>query len=537
MHVAHAAPARSIACGAPGLPPRLAPELFRDLAASASLAGGDHETMPVVAPFTGKPFAEVWLGGPADVAYAVERARRAQPAWAARPLAERAAVLLRYHDLVMARAQETMDLVQLESGKARIDAFFETMDVAMVARHYAVHGPRQLRRHRRPAFPPLLAQTTVGYHPKGVVGVIAPWNYPLTMAITDALPALLAGNAVVVKPAEQTPLSALWAARLLYEAGLPPEVLHVVPGRGEEVGPALVDAVDFVQFTGSTAVGRTVAERAGARLIGASLELGGKNPLVVRHDADLGLTIPGVLQAAFSCAGQLCISAERIYVQERLFDRFVERLRAAVRGLVVNARYDFSAHVGSLASQAQLEKVTHHVEDARAQGAEVVVGGHALPEIGPFFYAPTVLTGVRPGMAVHREETFGPVVAVYPYGTDEEAVALANDSEYGLNASVWTRDLRAGRRLAERIRCGTVGVNDAFVGTWGSTGAPMGGFGASGLGRRHGPEGLLKFTEPQTVTTQLLAPLAPLALGIEQARFAALTQQALRLLRYVPGLR
>jgi len=539
MQVADARTARALVTpnGVPGLPPRLTPGLLRQLPEGATLAGGPHETHAVRAPFTGRIIGEVWLAGPEDVGYAVERARRAQKAWAARPVRERAAVLLRYHDLLHERAHEAMDLIQLEAGKARMDAFIETMDVAIVARYYGIHGPGMLAPERRSGFVPMLTQTRVGYHPKGVVGVIAPWNYPLTMAISDALAALLAGNAVVLKPAEQTPLTALYAAKLLYEAGLPAELLHVLPGHGAEVGPALIEAVDFLQFTGSTGVGRIVAEQAGAQLIGSSMELGGKNPLVVRHDADLARSVPGIVQACFSCAGQLCISAERLYVHESLYEPFLDALSEAIGGLVMNARYDFSAHVGSLVSEDQLEKVSQHVEDAREQGATVVAGGRPRPDLGPYFYEPTVLTGVHAGMEVYREETFGPVAAVFPFATDEEAVARANDSEYGLHASVWTRDLAAGRALAERLQCGTVSVNDAYVSAWGSVAAPMGGFKASGLGRRHGPEGLWKFTEPQTVAVQLLGPLAPAYFGITQEAFAGIAQRAVALVRHLPGLR
>jgi succinate-semialdehyde dehydrogenase / glutarate-semialdehyde dehydrogenase len=523
--------------GPPGLPPRLTPELLHSLAGGATLAGGRHEVHHVVAPFSGRHIAEVCMGGPEDVRLAVRRARAAQPAWAARSVRQRAAVLMRLHDLVMQRMHETMDLLQLEGGKSRLDAFIETMDVALVARYYGAHGPRALAGGRRRGFLPLLTQTRVGYHPKGVVGVIAPWNYPFTMAISDALPALLAGNSVVIKPAEFTPLIALWAARLCYEAGLPAEVLHVVPGHGSEIGPVLIDEADFVQFTGSTEVGRIVAERAGQSLTGVSLELGGKNPLIVREDADLQRAIPGILQACFSCAGQLCISAERLYVHQARYDEFVAALEQAVGRMVVNDRYDFSAHMGSLLSQEQLDKVSAHVDEARQRGATVIAGGRALPELGPFFYAPTVLAGVTEEMAVFREETFGPVAAVYPVASDDEAVALANDSDYGLHASVWTRDPAGGLALAQRLQCGTVSVNDAYVSAWGSTGTPMGGFKQSGLGRRHGPEGLLKFTEPQTVALQLLGPLAPESFSLTRDQFADVTARGLSLLRRLPGLR
>ena len=537
MQVPDATLARALAAGRPTLPPRLTPDRLRRLAAAAALLGGHHEALAVEAPFTGERIGEVLLGTAEDVEYAVERARRAQRAWARVPVSERAHVLVRLYDLVLERQAEGLDLIQLESGKARIDAFVEYFDVAAVSRYYAYHGPRHLRTERRRGFIPLLTHTQVHHHPIGVVGVIAPWNYPLTMAITDALPALLAGNAVVVKPAEETPFSALFGAQLLYEAGLPPELFQVVPGRGEEAGAALIDAADFLHFTGSTEVGKTVWRHAGEELKGVSLELGGKNPLIVRADADLERAVEGVRQACFSAAGQLCISAERLYAHESVFDEFAERLVAATEAMVLNARFDFSAHMGSLVSQAQLDKVSEHVEDAVAKGARVLTGGRALPEIGPLFYAPTLLTGVERGMKVYDEETFGPVAALTPFSTDEEAVSMANDSAYGLHASVWTRDARAGRRIASRIQCGTVGVNDAFIAAWGSVDAPMGGFKQSGAGRRHGREGILKYTESQNVATQRGPSLTPGAYGVAQEHYAEATDRLFRLVRRLPGLR
>ncbi|MEM1041242.1 MAG: succinic semialdehyde dehydrogenase [Bacteroidota bacterium] len=521
----------------PVLPPHLSADRLHSLAANATLRGGEHEALTVTAPFTGEPVGEILLATAGDVAYAAERARSAQAAWAARPVAERAQVLVRFHDLLLERQAEGLDLVQLEGGKCRYDAFVEYFALAKTARYYGYHGADYLRAETRTGFLPLLTQAEVHYPPKGLVGNIAPWNFPILLVIGDVLPALLAGNAVVVKPSELTPFSALWGAQLLYEAGLPPEVFHVVPGRGEAVGPALIDAVDYVHFTGSTRVGQIVAEQAGAGLKGLSLELGGKNPVIVRHDADLGKAVQGIREACFVGSGQTCISAERVYVHESIFDDFTARLAAATEAMLVGAGYDFRAHMGSLISQDQLRRVEAHVDDAVAKGAAVVAGGRALPEAGPFFYAPTLLTGVTEGMTLYREETFGPVAALYPFSTDEEAVAHANDSAYGLNASVWTRDLSAGHRIAEQIACGTVGINDGYAAVWSSTDAPMGGMKQSGLGRRHGREGILKFTEAQTIVTQRLAPLTPSAFGLPMSAFAGVVDTAFRLIRHLPGLR
>jgi len=322
--------------------------------------------------------------------------------------------------------------------------------------------------------------------PKGVVGVISPWNYPLTLAVSDAIPALLAGNAIVLKPDVQTTLSALWVADLLKQAGLPENVFTVVAGEGSVVGPWVTDRSDYVMFTGSTAVGREVARRCGERLIGCSMELGGKNAMIVRADADAEAASSIAVRGSFSNSGQLCISMERIYVHEAIYDEFLAAFARRTQALRMSAGIGWGSDVGSLISARQLERVCAHVDDAVDRGAQIVVGGKARPDVGPFFYAPTILTGVDESMTVCSVETFGPVVAVYPVASDEEAIRRANDTEYGLNASVVSRDNRAAQSLARRLRAGTVNVNEGYAAAWASKRAPMGGMGASGLGRRHG---------------------------------------------------
>ncbi len=475
--------------------------------ASRFVVSEQPERLTTYSPFTGKPLADVSLSTTQDVERAIATARAAQPMWAERSVAGRARVVLRFHDLLLQRQHEALDLVQLESGKARSHAFEELGGVAAHARTVARRAPGYLRAKRRAGAVPLLTRTVEHHHPKGVVGVISPWNYPLVLGASDAVAALIAGNAVVQKPDVQTPLIAAWIVELMAEAGLPSDVWQLVLGDGPTIGGAIVDTADYVCFTGSTATGREIAQRAGARLIGASLELGGKNPMLVLHDADIDRAVEGAARACFSSTGQLCISTERIYVDERIRDAFLSTFVERVAAMRIGPGTDWSVDMGSLVSQRQLDDVMAYVEDAVAKGARVLVGGRARPDLGPYFYQPTVLDRVTEEMTVCREETFGPVVSVGTFASEDEAVARANDSIYGLNASVWTRDIRRGLAMAKRITTGSVGVNDAYHATYGSFASPMGGMKQSGLGRRHGSEGVLKYTDTQTVAVQRLVAL------------------------------
>jgi succinate-semialdehyde dehydrogenase/glutarate-semialdehyde dehydrogenase len=497
-------------------------------ALTSRVAATSGETVEAITPLTGETLAEVPVSSNADISAAFARARSAQEAWAQVPVRERAALLLRLHDLVFQRQNDILDIVQWESGKARRHAFEEVCDVAMNARYYGRMAPRLLRPAHRAGLFPVLTRTVELRHPKGVVGVIAPWNYPLTMAVSDALPALVAGNAVITKPATQTTLCALVGAELLAEAGLPTDLWQVVVGDGSRVGAALIDEADFICFTGSTQIRRAVARRCGERLIGATMELGGKNPMLVLDDADLDNAAEGAIRGCFSNAGQLCISIERLYVAAPVFDAFCERFVSRVRDMAVKPSFDFTADMGSLISAQQLATVAEHVDDAVTKGAEILAGGKARPDLGPYFFAPTVLTGVTPDMTCYREETFGPVVSVYRVEDDDAAVAAANDSAYGLNAAVYGRDTRRARAVAARLRAGTVNINEAYAAAWGSIDAPMGGMGDSGMGRRHGVDGLLKYTEPQTIAVQRL-PVAPVG-GMSYDRFARLIATGLRTL-------
>lgn len=487
-------------------------------------------TRSVIEPFTGQTLYDLPLSTEADVESVFAQARIAQRAWAATPLRERSAIILRFHDLLMRGRHDVMDLVQRESGKARKDANEEVLDVCITARHYARDARRLLKARRHRGAIPVLVGVTERRAPMGVVGIIAPWNYPVALAAGDAIPALLAGNSVVLKPDVQTTLSALRMAALFDDAGLPSGVFTVVSGEGSEVGPMVIDRADFVMFTGSTTVGRQVAQRCGERLIGCSMELGGKNAMIIRADASLDKAVEIALRGSFSNTGQLCISMERIYVHRSLAEAFTVEFARRAEALIMHAGIGWGADVGSLISQRQLDRVAEHVDQAVAQGATLVCGGRRRPDIGPFFYEPTILRDVDETMTLCTTETFGPVVAIYPVDSDDEAIERANASEYGLNASVVTSDITVGKRMAARLRAGTVNVNEGYAATWASKRAPMGGMGASGLGRRHGDEGLLKYTEAQNVAVQRALGFGP-QFGWTDERFGEALATSINLMK------
>ncbi|KGN37366.1 succinic semialdehyde dehydrogenase [Knoellia subterranea] len=505
------------------------PTRARTLAARVVASPGGEQHVSHT-PMTGAPLASLPVSTPQDVTVAIATARAAQRAWARLSVEQRGKVLLRFHDLVLERQVELLDLIQLEAGKARSHAFEEVADCAIVARHYARKAPAYLKDLKVPGGIPVLSQTVVGHRPKGVVGIVSPWNYPLSLAITDALPALMAGNAVVLRPDQQSSLTALAGHELLLEAGLPEGVFQVVLGPGSSTGQAIVDQADYVCYTGSTPTGRVVGQAAAKRLVGFSLELGGKNAMYVAADADVPRAVKGAIRACFASAGQLCISAERLLVHRDVYGEFVTQFVEAVEAMKLGTDLAYGYDMGSLVGQSQLDTVTRHVEDARSKGAIVLTGGRARPDIGPFVHEPTVLSGVTETMACRNDETFGPVVSIYEVGSDDEAVAFANDTEYGLNASVWTRDVGRGREIASRIQTGTVNINDGYAAAWGSVGAPMGGMKASGIGRRHGREGILKYTESQNVTAQHLVGFGGLP-GVPEDKYAQGMSVALRAMK------
>jgi succinate-semialdehyde dehydrogenase / glutarate-semialdehyde dehydrogenase len=488
------------------------------------------EGLTSFAPATGQPLAVIPQSSAADVREAFARARRAQRAWQRTSIDDRAAMLLRLHDIVLDRQDEIIDLICWESGKARKHAFDEPMHIALTARYYARTAHDHLDTDRRRGVVPGLTRAEVNRVPKGVVGIISPWNYPFTMALCDGLPALLAGNAVVTKPDSQTVLTALLGAQLLEEAGFPRDLWNVVAGPGRELGTPLIEQADYVCFTGSTATGKIIAQQCADRLIGCSLELGGKNPILILRDADLDKAAEGAVRACFSNAGQLCVSTERMFVADQVYDRFKDRFVAATKAMRLSAGLEWGSDMGSLISQDQLDTVTAHVEDAVAKGATVLAGGKARPDLGPYFFEPTILEGVTPDMTCFGHETFGPVISLYRFHDEADAVSRANDGEYGLNASIYSRDVRRARIIARQIKCGTVNINEGFGATFGSIDAPMGGMRQSGMGRRQGSEGIHRYTETQAVASQALLRFGP-QFGMSDEQYARTMTLSLRVMK------
>ena len=500
--------------------------LTRDLIASAK------KPVTVVAPFTGKPLHDLPQSTVADVEKAAASARVAQEAWWAAGFAHRKRVLLRAHDLLLERREQLLDAVQTETGKTRGQAFEEVFIAASSTRYAALSAKGVLSQKRRRAGIPLVMSTRVLYEPKGIVGVITPWNYPLALAIMDISPALAAGNGIVQKADDQGALSILLARRAFVDAGVPADLWAVVCGPGGEIGNAVVDQGDYVCFTGSTATGKVVAERASRRLVGVSLELGGKNPMIVLDDVDPAKAAADAAYGAFAASGQLCVSMERVYVEKDIAEKFTAAFAARTSALKLGTAFDYSTDVGSLATKAQFERVTAHIDDAVKKGATVLAGGKPRPEIGPYFIEPTVLATVTSEMSCDRDETFGALIAVHVVSSADEAVALANDSEYGLNAAVLSGSVRRGRAVAAEVEAGSVNVNEGYRASFSAVDAPMGGVKLSGLGRRNGPEGLLRFVESRTIANATGVLQLPRT-GAEWKRLTGPMLLLLRVLRLV----
>jgi succinate-semialdehyde dehydrogenase/glutarate-semialdehyde dehydrogenase len=479
------------------LPASITDELLATLTGLITSSGAS--TYDLLEVYTGDVITKLPQSSADDVAKAFEQARAAQRGWAALPLSKRLDVMKRFHTLLLDKHETVVDLMQAETGKARRMSFEEVCDVVMTTSHYLKVAKRVLGEKKRGGVVPIASKSTEVRVPMGVIGIISPWNFPLATSLSDAMPALIAGNAVVLKPDNKSTLCVAECVRLLYEAGLPEGLFQLVCGGGPDVGEPLIDHADFVMFTGSTATGKFVGARAGENLIDCTLELGGKNPLIVLADADLDETIAGAAFGTYLNAGQACMHIERIYVPRALQAEFTRRFVDAASAIEVGASYGYGPMMGSLVSVDQMNRVSSHVEDAREKGATVLTGGRKRPDLGPAFYEPTVLTDVTPDMLHAKEETFGPVVTIHPYDTIDEVVALANDTDYGLNASIWGKDVKAAEKVGRRIESGNININDGLACSYASKATPSGGFKNSGVGVRHGDDGLLKYTEVQHV--------------------------------------
>ncbi len=445
-----------------------------------------------VNPATGEVLGELECASPSDVELAVTRARAAQPAWVALGLKRRIEILREFQAGLHASKSKVAAAISCEAGKPLAEALVTEVLVVLDASRFLIENAWALLRdevvpHRNVATK--LKTGRLVREPHGVIGIISPWNYPFSIPAVETLAALVAGNAVVLKPSELTPLIALELAALLHGAGVPKDVFQIIVGEGS-AGAALVQSpIDKLVFTGSVATGKRIASKAAERLLPVVLELGGKDPMLVLDDANVDVASSAAVWGAFVNAGQACLSVERCYVHRSIHEEFVAACASKAAQLRVGDGMKADTDVGPMIHARQLRIVETQVEDAKAKGARVVVGGRRMQELGPNFYAPTVMEGVTHQMRIMQEETFGPVLPIMAFDDDEEAVRLANDSEYGLAASVWTRNSERGENLARLIHAGTVMVNDV-ISCFGISEAPHGGVKASGTGRTHGRFGL-----------------------------------------------
>lgn len=471
---------------------------------SAATSATAAATITSINPATGEPLGEVPVMSADEVRAAVDAARAAQREWAKLPVESRCRRVARFADVLMAHADEVIDLLVREGGKTRIEALgMELVVVADLVRYFAKHAPDMLAPEPVPLHLMKHRASYLHFVPRGVVGVIAPWNFPFSIPIGETMMALIAGNAVVLKPSEVTPLIALLAKQLYLAAELPPDLFQIVTGRGP-TGAALIDSgIDQCLFTGSVATGRKVAAACGERLIPCTLELGGKAPAIVCGDADLERTAQAIVWGGFANAGQVCASVERVYAVDSIHDALVARVVRHARELRQGDASSQDVDIGAMTWDQQVENVERLVNAAVAAGAKLECGGKRGPGPG-LFYEPTVLTGCRQDMDIMRKEIFGPAIPIMRVQSEDEAVRLANDSHLGLLAYVFTRDRERGKRIAERIEAGTVMINDV-LNTYACPETPWGGVKESGIGRTHSILGLRELCEVRHVNHDRVA--------------------------------
>jgi succinate-semialdehyde dehydrogenase/glutarate-semialdehyde dehydrogenase len=434
-----------------------------------------------------------------QISEAVARAAAAQVRWASTSVRDRLRILSRFAELLCEQKDSIATVISGEAGKPVAEAMStEILVVLDTVKYLQNHVPAFLKPEPVPHANPVmkLKGGTLLREPYGIIGIISPWNYPFSLPSIQTLTALATGNAVVLKPSEFTPYSSLELEKLLRAAGLDPDLLQVITGDGAAGAALLAANVQKIVFTGSVATGKRVAQAAAARLLPVVLELGGKDPMIVLEDADVDVASSAAVWGAFMNAGQTCLSVERCYVQEKIYPRFLEACVTKTAKLRVGRGSDPNIDAGPMIHERQLSIVQSHVDDAVAHGARLLAGGKPLSQLGPNFFAPTILADVDHSMKIMREETFGPVLPVRSFKTEDEAVKLANDSEYGLAACIFTNDRKRGEALARRVQAGTVMVNDVLT-CFGISEAPHGGIKASGIGRTHGRFGLEEMVWPK----------------------------------------
>jgi acyl-CoA reductase-like NAD-dependent aldehyde dehydrogenase len=461
-------------------------------------------------PSTNEVIARHPAASPENLPAVMERARGAQGVWSARSLAHRCAALLRLRDAIYSRREDIATVVSRETGKPRVEAILAEVLLALDTTEFlARQAPTWLRPERVPHHNLALRAKSgwTEFHPHGVVAIISPWNYPFAIPIAQIVPALVTGNAVFLKPSELTPGTGALIGELIEQAKFPPGLVQILQGGGE-LGAAIVDvAPDKVFFTGSVATGRRIAESCGQKLIPSVLELGGKDAMIVLADANLETASSAAIWGGFTNCGQACLSVERIYVEQHVAERFIQLCVEKTRELRVGPPSDPDVEIGPMIRLRQVEKIEEQLRDAIERGAEILSGGIRRPDLGPNFFQPTVVTRVNHSIQLMRDETFGPVIAIQTVASADEAIALANDSPFGLSASVWTADSRRGAEIASRVRAGSVMVNDV-ASYYGICEAPHGGPGASGWGRTHSRLGLLEMVQVKYIDVDRLPQIA-----------------------------
>jgi acyl-CoA reductase-like NAD-dependent aldehyde dehydrogenase len=492
----------------------------------------DAGTIEVKNPATGETIAHVPAVSSEKLAEMVARARAAQPGWEALGFEGRGRILLRAQKWLIDNADRVIRTIVSETGKTYEDAQLAELSYGASAfGFWAKKAPEFLADEKVSTSNMFVkgSKLIVRYQPLGLVGVIGPWNYPLTNSFGDCIPALAAGNSVILKPASLTPLTSLLMAEMLDEVGCPKDVFQVATMSGALAGE-LIDAVDYVMFTGSTETGKKVMERAAQTITPVGLELGGKDPMIVLADANVDRAVNGAAYYGLQNTGQTCISVERVYVEEPIYDEFVSKLTERVKSLRQGVPTGPAAvEVGAITSPDQLEIIDEHVKDAVAKGARVTTGGHKTVEGAKTYFEPTVIADADHTMEAMTEETFGPTLPVMKVRDAEEAIRLANDSPYGLAGSVWTKDLKRGEEIARRVQSGAVCVNDAML-NYAALELPMGGWKTSGLGSRHGANGIRKYCAQQSLLIKRVAPKRDIHMFPYKERTTALIGKAFRLL-------